>query len=102
MINPTDRDSGWNACVLNPEQSREFRFKMQQRSARRGMRIEETQCAAEQVMKFRCRVIRFGDEFEEFDEIGRQGNAFMMRSQSFVRIAEHRLAQDVQFAPATP
>ena len=101
MVSAVDRDGGGDLVVADAEQAGEFGLEMEERSARCGIGVQESDRAQEEVVKLRCRVVGFGDEFEEFDEICGHRDALVVRAQSLVRFAQDCFAEHVQFASPT-
>ena len=99
MIRPSDRDGGGHIRVSDSEQSRQLRFEMHHRSAGCRICIQVSESTVEQIVEFGCRVAGLGDEFEQLDEVCRECDAFVIRAQALVRIAQKRFAKDVQFTP---
>ncbi len=62
------------------------------------MFVEKAESAHHKVVEFRDWMIRFGDAFDELNEIGAQHYASIIGADALMRVDEVHIAQDVEFA----
>src|SRR5678816_2954416 len=100
MVGATDRHCGGHLAVLNAEEARKFRFKVQNWSSGSRVGVQISECALKKVVKLGRGVARFGNEFEKFDEIGSDCHAGELLAKTFMRFVHQDLTKDVQVAAA--
>ena len=100
MVCTTDRHCGGNLAVLNAEEARKFRFKVQHWPSGGRVGVQIAKCSLQEVVKLGCGVARFGNEFEKFNEISCDCHACELLAKTLVRFVHKHLTQDMQFAAA--
>ena len=95
VVSAADRQCGGHPTVLDAEETREFRFEVKKRSLGGRVAVQISKCALKQVVKLRRGVSRFGNEFEEFNEICGDCHAYELRAETLVCFVHQDFTQDV-------
>lgn len=90
-------DDGSCFGLGDAEHPGEFAFKVKEGALCSGFLVEVSECAVEEVVEVRCRVVVLRREFQQFDKIGGECKAWIFSTQAIAGVAEEGFTKAVEF-----
>ena len=102
MAGTPNRHYRADSWLLDPKQSGQLRFKVEQRLAGGRFRVRERQSASQQVVELWRRMIGLCREIQELDKVRRERNSTVFAAKVFPGIQDGRFPQGMQVAFRAP
>ena len=98
MVGAAKGDYWGDFGLGDAEMAGDFTLEMKECALGGGLFVEVGEGAGEEVVEFRCGVVVFGGEFEEFDEIGGECESGVVAAETVAGLAEACFAEGMEFA----